>query len=88
MVDLVLDVAVVWMTLLLAAVAGMAVRRLPAVGRMLAVDTLAMLLVGVLALLAYARAATAYLDVALVLALLASLGTLAAARFHRERRSE
>lgn len=85
--ELVLDVAVVWMALLLAAVAALAVRRLPTVGRMLAVDTLAMLLVGLLALLSYARDATAYLDVGLVLALLASLGTLAAARFHRERNS-
>lgn len=85
MLDLAFEVAIVWMTLLVAAVAGMAVRPLPALKRALAVDTLAMLLVGLLAALAYAREATAFLDIALALALLAPLGTLAAARHHRRR---
>lgn len=83
MLDLAYDVAIVWMTLLVAAVAAMAVRPLPALARALAVDALAMLLVGLLAVLAYARGTTAFLDIALALALLASLGTLAAARYHR-----
>lgn len=84
MVGLALDLATVWTGLLLMAVAGMTAARMGTLTRALAVDTLAMLAVGLLALLAYARHATGYLDLALVLALLVSLGTLAVVRYHRD----
>ncbi len=78
--------AFAWMTVLLA-VSVAAVIRLPTTaGRILALDTLTLILVALLVLYAETRDSPYFLDAALILALLAFLGTVAAARYHGERR--
>ena len=78
--------AFVWMTVLLA-VSVAAVIRLPTTAsRILALDTLTLILVALLVLYADATRSPYYLDAALILALLAFIGTIAAARYHGERR--
>lgn len=52
--------------------------------RVLALDTFTLVQVGLLALFGYLQDAIHYLDAALVLALLAFVGTLAAARYEGE----
>jgi multisubunit Na+/H+ antiporter MnhF subunit len=54
--------------------------------RVLALDTFTLIQVALLALFGYAQDTTHYLDAALVLALLAFVGTLAAARYESEGR--
>lgn len=79
-------VAAGWMTVLLL-VAVIAVIRLRATaGRILALDTLTLVLVGLLVLYSDIFRTTYYLDAALILALLAFVSTVAAARYHGERR--
>ena len=78
--------AFAWMTVLLA-VSVAAVIRLPTTaGRILALDTLTLILVALLVLYADTRDSPYFLDAALILALLSFLGTVAAARYHGERR--
>ena len=78
--------AFAWMTVLLA-VSVAAVIRLPTTaGRILALDTLTLILVALLVLYADALRSPYYLDAALILALLAFIGTVAAARYHGERK--
>ena len=78
--------AFAWMTVLLA-VSVAAVIRLPTTAsRILALDTLTLILVALLVLYADVRDSPYFLDAALILALLAFLGTVAAARYHGERR--
>lgn len=77
--------AFAWMTVLLA-VSVAAVIRLPTTaGRILALDTLTLILVALLVLYADTRDSPYFLDAALILSLLAFLGTVAAARYHGER---
>ena len=84
--ELVFYVATAWMTVLLA-VGVVAVIRIPQTsGRILALDMLTLILAALLVLYGNARGAPYYLDAALILALLAFVGTLAAARYHGERR--
>lgn len=85
MLNAVIVGGIVWMSLLLAVVAWTAARAESQLARILAVDTLALLVITLLVLLAYARRSADYLDAALVLALLSFLGTLAAAEYARER---
>jgi len=74
------------MTVLLA-VAVVAVIRVPeTAGRILALDVLTLILVALLVLYGDANRSAYYLDAALILALLAFVGTLAAARYYGERR--
>ena len=54
--------------------------------RILAIDTAALLVIALLALFSYWQGVSYYLDAALVLALLAFVGSLGAARFHGEGR--
>ena len=69
------------------AVSVATVIRLPTTaGRILALDTLTLILVALLVLYADARDSPYFLDAALILSLLAFLGTVAAARYHGERR--
>lgn len=78
--------AAVWMTVLLVA-SVVAVIRLPSTaGRILALDTATLVLVAILVLFVVAFRTSYFMDAALILALLAFLGTLAAARYHGERR--
>ncbi len=84
--EVVFYVAVTWMTVLLA-VGVVATIKLPLTGgRILALDTLTLILTALLVLYGTAERTSYYLDVALVLALLAFVGTLAAARYYGERK--
>lgn len=82
--DLVLRAGIVWMSVLVTALVLGAARARGRLERILALDTLAIAAVGLLALLGYLRRAGAYLDAGLALSLLAFAGTLAAVRHDRE----
>jgi multicomponent Na+:H+ antiporter subunit F len=75
-------VAIAWLGVLAALTVGLAARASSLLSRILALDVLGLLLVAVLVVVAHARRSPAYLDAALVLALLSFVGTLAAARYH------
>ena len=84
--EIVFYLAFVWMTILLG-VSVAAVILLPSTaGRILALDTLTLILVALLVLYSDAFRTSYYLDAALILSLLAFLGTVAAARYHGERK--
>jgi len=77
---------IVWLALLL----GVMVVRLPRAGttaqRILVLDLLTLILIGLLALTAGEDQRSYALDAALALALLSFIGTLAACRYHENRR--
>jgi multisubunit Na+/H+ antiporter MnhF subunit len=84
--EVVFYVAVAWMTVLLA-VGVVATIKLPLTGgRILALDMLTLILTALLVLYGTAERTSHYLDVALVLALLAFISTLGAARYYGERK--
>lgn len=76
--------AVAWMTVLLIAMLAAVIKVSSTVGRILALDTLVLVLVALLVLVSSAMRLPYYLDAAVVLALLAFIGTLAAARYFGE----
>ncbi len=78
--------AFAWMTVLLAVMVAAVIRLSTTASRILALDTLTLILVALLVLYADTRDSPYFLDAALILALLAFLGTVAAARYHGERR--
>lgn len=84
--EIVFYVAAIWMTGLLAVSVAAVIRIRSTAGRILALDTLVLVLVALLVLYASANRSPYYLDAALILSLLAFVGTLAAARYHGERR--
>jgi multisubunit Na+/H+ antiporter MnhF subunit len=77
-----LDVALVWSLVLLAIGGRSVVRGDSPATRILALDTCAAVLVATLVLVAARERSAAYLDAALVLALLSFVGTVAAARYY------
>jgi multisubunit Na+/H+ antiporter MnhF subunit len=77
--------AAVWMTGLLGAIVVLLIRSGSTLVRILAVDTLTLVLVALLIAFAAAQGESYYLDAALILALLSFVSTLAAARFQSER---
>jgi multicomponent Na+:H+ antiporter subunit F len=79
---LLLGVATLWIAGLLAVVLIHVITTRSALARILAMDTLTMLLIALLALYAKTTDSTYALDAALILAALAFVGTLAAARFY------
>ena len=84
--EIVFYVAVAWMTVLLVVGVVAVVGISSTTGRILALDTLTLVLVALLVLYGDAQREVYYLDVALILALLAFVGTLAAARYYGERK--
>ncbi len=78
--------AAIWMTGLLAVAVVYVVRARSVMVRILALDTLTLILVAFLILYADATRTPYYLDAALALALLSFVSTLAAARYHAEGR--
>ena len=84
--DLVFYLAIAWATVLLAACAAAVVRLRTTAARILALDTLTLVLVALLVVYAIGQRSSYYMDAALILALLAFLSTLFAARYHGERR--
>lgn len=83
---LVFYLATVWLTLLLGASAVLVVQSRSLTVRVLALDTFTLIQVALLVLFAYANHSVYYLDAALILSLLAFIGTVAAARYHGEGR--
>lgn len=84
--EMVFAVAAVWMTALLAGVIIFMIWTRSPMSRLLALDTLSLILIAFLMLFSGATRAAYYLDAALALALLSFLATVAAARYHSERR--
>lgn len=78
--------AFMWMTVLLVASVVAVIRLSSTSSRILALDTLTLILVALLVLYGDAQRTPYYLDVALVLSLLAFVGTLAAAQYYGERK--
>jgi multisubunit Na+/H+ antiporter MnhF subunit len=84
--EIVFYAAAAWMTVLLAVAVVAVIRVSETAGRILALDLLTLILVALLVLYGDANRSAYYLDAALILALLAFVGTLAAARYYGERR--
>lgn len=78
--------ATLWLALLIGVGVALTLRAPKISLRILGLDVVTTLLVGLLALFAGGRNSANYLDAALVLALLAFVGTLAAARYDAEGR--
>lgn len=75
-------IAALWLGLLVIACAVLVQRAGAAASRILALDTLVLLLIGLLVLWSDSEGVPYFLDAALVLAVLGFAATLAAARFH------
>ncbi|HEV2067854.1 MAG TPA: monovalent cation/H+ antiporter complex subunit F [Thermomicrobiales bacterium] len=84
--ELVFYGAMIWMTGLLCVCIGMVIRARSALVRILALDTLTLVLVALLILYSTTTESSFYLDAALMLALLSFLSSVVAARYHSERR--
>jgi multisubunit Na+/H+ antiporter MnhF subunit len=84
--ELVFYLAALWLTGLVVACAILVLKAQSTASRILALDTLVLLLVGLLVLWSDAEGVSYFLDAALVLSLLGFVATLAAARFHGEGR--
>ena len=78
---LILALALIWVTLLLVAGGLALVRARDVLQRVVAFDSLAALVIALLAMLSYLRDVGYYLDAAVALALLSFTATVAAARY-------
>ncbi len=76
--------ATIWIIILLGVTAIWIIRARSPSDRILALDTLTLILIALLTLFAHAHRSPFYLDAAIALALLAFIGTLAAARYYGE----
>lgn len=83
---LVFYAAFVWMTVLLVVSVAAVIHLETTASRILALDTLTLILVALLVLYAVASGSPYYLDAALILALLGFIGTVALARYYGARR--
>ena len=84
--EVVFYAAFVWVTVLLGVMVAAVIRLPTTAARILALDTLTLILVALLVLYSDAVGTPYYLNAALILALLAFIGTLAAARYHGARK--
>lgn len=84
--EIVFQLATLWLALLVLPCAVLVLRARSMSSRILALDTLVLILIGLLILWSDAERVPYFLDAALLLALLGFIGTLAAARFHGEGR--
>jgi multicomponent Na+:H+ antiporter subunit F len=84
--EIVFYAAFAWMTVLLVISVAAVIRLRSTAGRILALDTVTLMLVALLVLYADANRSSYYMDAALVLSLLAFAATLALARYHSERK--
>lgn len=84
--EIVFYAAAAWMTVLLAVGVVAVIGISSTAGRILALDMLTLVLAVLLVLYGNAQRTPYYLDAALILALLAFIGTLAAARYYGERK--
>ena len=81
MLELALEIAFGWATLLLLGGGWLLLRAPDTLHRILALDVLVVIVIAVLTTLSYVRDASYYIDAALALALLSFLATLVAARY-------
>lgn len=79
-------IAAGWMTLLVVVCAWAVIRMKSTASRILALDTLTLVLVALLVLYSDAFQTPYYLDAALILSILAFVATVAAARYFGERK--
>jgi multicomponent Na+:H+ antiporter subunit F len=84
--EIVFYFAFAWMTVLLVVSVAAVIRLRSTAGRILALDTITLILVALLVLYADANRSSYYMDSALVLSLLAFIATLVLARYHGERK--
>ncbi len=84
--ELVFYLAFVWMTVLLVVSVLAVIRLRSTASRILALDTLTLILIALLVLYADANRSPYYMDAALVLSLLGFVATLVLARYYGERR--
>jgi multisubunit Na+/H+ antiporter MnhF subunit len=84
--DVVFLIVIVWNTVLVAVLAVYALRAPTIVIRALALDTLALVFVAALAVVAVHRDRAGYLDIALMIAMLGFAQTVATARIIEQRR--
>ena len=84
--EIVFYLAFAWMTVLLVVSVAAVIRLRSTAGRILALDTVTLILVALLVLYADANRSPYYMDAALVLSLLAFIATLVLARYHGERK--
>ena len=84
--EIVFYLAFAWMTVLLVVSMGAVIRPGSTAARIFALDMLTLILVALLVLYADANRSSYYMDAALVLSLLAFMGTLVLTRYHGERR--
>ncbi len=79
-------IAMVWMTGLLCICIGLVVWARSALVRVLAIDTLVLVLIALLVLYSATTGKGYYIDAAIMLALLSFITSVAAARYHSEHR--
>jgi multicomponent Na+:H+ antiporter subunit F len=79
--ELVVDIAVGWVTLLLFGGGLLLLRAPDTLHRVLALDVLVAIVIALLTILSYQREVSYYIDAALALALLSFTATLVAARY-------
>jgi multicomponent Na+:H+ antiporter subunit F len=84
--EIVFYIAFVWMTVLLVVGAAAVIRLTSTAARILALDMLTLILAALLILYADANRSSYFMDAALILSLLAFVGTLVLGRYHGERR--
>jgi multicomponent Na+:H+ antiporter subunit F len=84
--EIVFYFAFAWMTILLVVSVAAVIRLRSTAGRILALDTITLILVALLVLYAAANRSSYYMDAALVLSLLAFIATLVLARYYGERK--
>lgn len=77
--------AIVWSAILFALTVFLVLRANTVLARLLALDTLTLILIAFLILFVHANRAVYYLDAVLILALLSFIGTLAAAWYYGAR---
>jgi len=84
--DIVFYAAMIWMTGLLCICFGLVIKTHSAMVRILGFDATTLVLISVLVLYSTTTESSYYLDAALLLALVSFVSTVAAARYHSERR--
>jgi len=84
--DVVYYAAMIWMTGLLCVCFGLVIRTHSSIVRIVGFDAMSLVLISVLILYSITTESSYYLDASLLLALVSFVSTIAAARYHSERR--
>jgi multicomponent Na+:H+ antiporter subunit F len=84
--DVVFYIALLWLMVLFCVCVIMVARAKSGLVRVLSLDTMTLVLVGLLVIISVTTETSYYLDGALVLALISFISVIAAARYHSERR--